>query len=453
MINSRYTCLLQEKYDKQPLHLFVSASMAPHLYQSPLVHELADQKFMELLQLLDFTNTKALVQDREMRELMFPTLRADFEAVATYSRDFSSPKFLDVPMTAFAGKQDIFAAPNAMLLWREYTTNSFQFWMLDIHHYFVETHQPFLLRVISHTLSEHIAPGSAGSLMVLPEEAERITFEPQQQEARKIISSTVPQQQEARKIISSTVKDLEIDPNLWLDFLCPNPAAEKRLFCFPPALGSDPYPQFLAALPENIELCSIQLPGRGKQAGEISWRNISDVVDVLTLILANYLDKPFAFFGHCIGGIIMYEVACRLHQQYKILPSHFFCSGVASPHLYFMPNIYLLDDDKIMEVLEVIGHPFTRKLSNDQQFRQKWMPTIRADFEMMTSYQPPKQEEALNMPITLFRGRADLWLAFYGVDSWKNCTTNSFELITHLGDHFFMQTDPSFVVDAIGKRI
>ena len=433
------TRILQEEYGKKPVHIFPSASMAPHLYQSPLVHEHPDPKFMEILQLLDFTNTRALVEDKEMRELMFPTLRADFEAVASYSRDFSSRQSLDVPMTAFAAKQDLFAAPNAMLPWQRYTKGSSQFWMLDVHHYFVETHRPFLLKVISHTLSQYIDPASVSPLQVLPSEAEEITSETET---------------EKRKIISATVNNLKIHRDSWLDFLSPNPAAEIRLFCFPPAFGSDPYPRFLAAgLPENIELCSIQLPGRGKRVEEPLLNRISNVVDLVTPILADYLDKPFAFFGHCFGGIIMYEVARKLRREHNVLPDHFFYSGVAAPHMYIMPNAYLLTDDKIIEVLKVISHPLVERLYSDQQFRQEWMPILRADFEMMSKYQPPEEEDPINRPITVIRGRRDLWLYFYGAASWKNYTTESFELFTHLGDHFSLEKDPGFVLDVIKKRI
>jgi acyl transferase domain-containing protein/surfactin synthase thioesterase subunit/acyl carrier protein len=431
--------LLQERYNKKPIHLFLSASMAPHLYQSPLVHELADPKFMEVLQLLDFTNTKALLNDEEMRELMLPTLRADFEAVANYSRDFSSSKVLDIPMTAFAGKQDIFTPPNAMLEWRKYTTSSFQFWMIDIHHYFVETHQPLLLKVISHTLSKHILPENTTALIISPDEAENIDYESVQQEEKKS---------------SSFVDNLPASHNPWLNFIAPNPSATKRIFCFPPAFGSDLSPEIMAKeLPENVEVCSIEIPGRGKQMEEIPWTNIYDIVDALAPILASYLDKPFAFFGHCMGGIIMYELACKLEQKYNVLPSHFFCSGIASPDLYFLPNVYLLDDQKIIEILQVINYPFADELDKDLTFRRKWMQTIRADFEVMNSYRPSKQRKVLDMPITSFKGRSDLWIAFYGVDSWKHYTTNSFELITHFGDHFFIQNNPSIVVEAVTSKL
>lgn len=430
--------LLQEKYGKNPVHIFPSASMAPHLYQSPLVHEYAEPKFMEILQLLDFTNTKVLVEDEEMRGLMFPTLRADFEAVATYSRDFSSRQFLDIPMTAFAAKQDLFASPNAMLPWQEYTKGTFKFWMLDVHHYFVETHRPFLLKIISHTLSKYIYTNSVIPLKVLPSEAEEVLIE-----TEKV---------EQKQIISTTVSNFKINRDSWLDFLAPNPAAKIRLFCFPPAFGSDPYPQFLeAGLPESIELCSIQLPGRGKREEETPLGLISNVVNILTPILADYLDKPFAFFGHCFGGIIMYELAIKLRQKYNVLPIHFFCSGTASPRLYTMPNAYLLTDNKIIEVLKVIGHPSANKFHSNQHLHQKWMQMIRTDFEMMASYQA-FEKLPLTCPITAIRTRGDLWSYFYGTKTWSEYTTKSFDLITRQGNHFFLEKESNFLVDLIAGK-
>ena len=147
----------------------------------------------------------------------------------------------------------------------------------------------------------------------------------------------------------------------------------------------------------------------------------------------------------------MYELASRLRQKYNVLPVHFFCSGTASPRLYTMPNAYLLTDDKIIEVLKVIGHSLADELYSNQHLRQKWMPAIRADLEMMASYQA-FEEPPLTCPITAIRTRGDLWSYFYGTQTWGEYTTKSFDLITRQGNHFFLEKESNFAVDLITDK-
>ncbi len=39
------------------------------------------------------------------------------------------------------------------------------------------------------------------------------------------------------------------------------------------------------------------------------------------------LDKPFAFFGHCMGSILMYEVVRLLQEKYDKQPLHLSVTG------------------------------------------------------------------------------------------------------------------------------
>ena len=52
----------------------------------------------------------------------------------------------------------------------------------------------------------------------------------------------------------------------WITFPKPNPQADLRLFCFAYAGGSSIiFRSWLEILPGNIEICPIELPGRGSK--------------------------------------------------------------------------------------------------------------------------------------------------------------------------------------------
>src|SRR5918998_5966087 len=52
----------------------------------------------------------------------------------------------------------------------------------------------------------------------------------------------------------------------WLHFPRPNPSAALRLFCFHYAGGSaQTFRPWAERLPEGVELCAVQTPGRGER--------------------------------------------------------------------------------------------------------------------------------------------------------------------------------------------
>ena len=47
--------------------------------------------------------------------------------------------------------------------------------------------------------------------------------------------------------------------------------------------------------------------------------------------LSPMLDLPFAFYGHCLGGLTLYETARRLIHTSTLRPQHLFVSGARPP--------------------------------------------------------------------------------------------------------------------------
>ncbi|MGE5458714.1 MAG: thioesterase II family protein, partial [Methanococcaceae archaeon] len=81
------------------------------------------------------------------------------------------------------------------------------------------------------------------------------------------------------------------------------PTANKKLFCFPFAgNGASIYLRWAERISDNIEVCPIELPGRGRRFRDPLLHRFSDVIESLSEAILPHLNKPFAFFGHSMGA-------------------------------------------------------------------------------------------------------------------------------------------------------
>jgi medium-chain acyl-[acyl-carrier-protein] hydrolase len=110
-----------------------------------------------------------------------------------------------------------------------------------------------------------------------------------------------------------------VEKTVWLSYYKPNPQADMRLFCFPYAGGNAAiFRTWPDLLPKNLEICPVQLPGRGTRLREEPFTELMPIVEELAAALRHYLDRPFAFFGHSMGAAIAFELARHLRQHDRL---------------------------------------------------------------------------------------------------------------------------------------
>lgn len=239
----------------------------------------------------------------------------------------------------------------------------------------------------------------------------------------------------------------------WLAPTRPNPAASLRLFCFPYAGGSSfVFREWADRLPESIEVCAVQLPGRGRRLAEEPFVRFPPLLESLARSLWPLLDKPFVLFGHSLGATIAFELAQALSEQFELEPLHLFVAGRHAPHLPDQnPPTHHLPDDQFKEELrrlngtsaEVLGHP---------ELFEFVMPLLRADFELCETYQYT-QREPLQCPITAFGGMADAFVSREQLTAWREHTTATFSLRMLPGDHFFIHSAESMLLQMLALEL
>jgi medium-chain acyl-[acyl-carrier-protein] hydrolase len=224
----------------------------------------------------------------------------------------------------------------------------------------------------------------------------------------------------------------------WIPLRKPVPEARLRLFCFPYAgAGALIFRNWPEGLPADIEVCPVQLPGRGTRLTERPFTQLSPLVEALAQALVPLLDRPFAFFGHSLGALISFELARRVRRRYGVHPVRLFVSAGRAPQIpHRGPPIHVLPEKEFLaELRRLNGTP--GELLDHQELMEIMLPILRADFELYETY-VYSSELPLNCAISAFGGLQDRSVNDSDLEAWRAQTSVSFSLRMFPGDHFFL---------------
>jgi len=148
---------LAEDWDLQAALLMVAARDAPQVptYRGT-IHTLDDDEFIEVLDRQYCAIPPMLREDRQMRAVYLPILRADATMLETYSHTPGAP--LRCPIAVYGGTGDTATTSAGLAAWRELTTGGSAVTMLDGGHFFLESGLDRLLGLVGAELGATIAP-------------------------------------------------------------------------------------------------------------------------------------------------------------------------------------------------------------------------------------------------------------------------------------------------------
>jgi medium-chain acyl-[acyl-carrier-protein] hydrolase len=142
---------LRRRDGPRPSLLACAGCHAPQIRpsRSP-IHHLPPSELLQRIRDLNGSPADVLA-NRELMEVLLPSLRADFEMYETY--EHRREHRLGVPIVAFAGANDREVRLDDVAAWREQTSASFRLHVLPGDHFFLGTAREQLLRVIVGCLS------------------------------------------------------------------------------------------------------------------------------------------------------------------------------------------------------------------------------------------------------------------------------------------------------------
>jgi medium-chain acyl-[acyl-carrier-protein] hydrolase len=226
----------------------------------------------------------------------------------------------------------------------------------------------------------------------------------------------------------------------------PHQGSRFRLFCFPYAGGgAGSFAPWQAALGQEIEVCAVQVPGRGARFLEPSIRSFQELVEALSDVVAAHADLPFALLGHSLGALTAFEVARALRRKGLPMPRHLLVSGCEAPHTRSVrPPLHDLGDAALLEELgKLNGTP--AEILGDRGLMQLLLPAIRADFKFVADYEY-RTAAPLDVAITVLAGLADDHVDRVNVMNWGVHTAAAHAIHWLPGDHFFIDSQRQAVL-------
>ena len=243
------------------------------------------------------------------------------------------------------------------------------------------------------------------------------------------------------------------NPGSWIAGRKPSLQTRLRLFCFPYAGGSALiFRTWSNALPADVEVCPVQLPGRSTRLMERPFTEMSLLMQVLAPALFSLLDKPFAIFGHSLGALVGFELARQLRRQYGINPVRLFVSAGRAPQTLRRgsPIHNLPTKEFVAELRRLNGTP--TEVLEQEELMEIMLPLLRADFALYETYvysgEPP-----LDCPISTFGGAQDREVSHGDLEAWRDETTAVFSSRMLPGDHFFLNTARPLLLQMISQEL
>ena len=173
---------LRRQQRPAPVHIFVSGARAPdelhrqqefelnllvRLCRLPKydifvpVHRQSDDVFAEALREFKVLATESFLGDPELRRLILPVIRAEFEMTSNYR--YTPDAIFDTPITCLTGVHDTYVTPENAAAWKKFTTGPFRLITADTDHFLVVEDEKLLIDVLNAELTTFASTSNRAS--------------------------------------------------------------------------------------------------------------------------------------------------------------------------------------------------------------------------------------------------------------------------------------------------
>jgi surfactin synthase thioesterase subunit len=226
-------------------------------------------------------------------------------------------------------------------------------------------------------------------------------------------------------------------------------AQGTRLFCFPYAGGGT---GTFAGWRRLRGVCPVLLPGRESRSAEAPFDRMAALVEALAGAIGQYLDRPFAFFGHSMGAAVAFELARELRRRGLPQPSLLIASAARAPQFRrgYTPPPAPSDEQFLAELRRLDGFP--ADALDDSALLAAILPALKADAALYRNY-VYTEDAPLDCPIRAYGGLADPNVVPAHLKAWAGETSATFAMRLFPGAHFFPHAEKEAVLDALAEDV
>jgi surfactin synthase thioesterase subunit len=236
--------------------------------------------------------------------------------------------------------------------------------------------------------------------------------------------------------------------NRWL-LRIPSAEAEGRIFCFPySGVGASMFsrwPRWIGP----FEVCPIQLPGRENRVKEPHFGTFPELAQSLAEELPRFLDRPFAFFGHCAGALPAYETARRLAGH--DLPSQRWLVVSAQVPPHSCPHDRLLDLSESELLAELKGLVETRRGEVHPAMLRHSLGVLLKDLDASRVYRT-EELAAVRLGVTVLHWADDPEVTPAELEGWKHYAHDVRHAVVD-GGHYAFLTAPDPLRDLLAALL
>jgi surfactin synthase thioesterase subunit len=226
----------------------------------------------------------------------------------------------------------------------------------------------------------------------------------------------------------------------WLQHL-PSEQAAARVFCIPHAGSGTSIFGNWPASQGRVEFLPVELPGRLTRFGEPMPETFQELATAMIADLEPWLDRPFAFFGHCWSALVAYEATAQVQRGGRRTAAHLFVSSQVAPQDGPVGRMLSMTDAELVEELEATIRAQGRQ--PHPELLSVYTTVLRADVEVSRRYVVPEPIQ-LSCPITAIGWMDDTEVRAETMSGWRACGETTFKVFPG-PHHRFIDAPPELL--------
>ncbi|MFY1634205.1 thioesterase II family protein [Solwaraspora sp. WMMB335] len=240
----------------------------------------------------------------------------------------------------------------------------------------------------------------------------------------------------------------------WLHPDEPSADSRIRLFLFPHAgSGAIIYRDWPQLLPSDVAAQAITLPGRHNRREEQAYDKWEPLMDALYEAVVAELDhRPYAFFGHCMGSQLAYQLTQRIEAEGDPGPILLGMSGWA-PQGFFQPTDEQsrMPESEMVEWIKKLGS-FPAEIYDNPEMLALVVPALRADLAICAQY--VDEPAVVRCPVVSYGGASDpLMERKDAMESWRDRTPRYLGNSEFPGGHFYIDAHALTVTTDFARHL